>query len=248
MRAIILAAGRGSRLGALSDGRPKCMVELARKPLIHRQMMALRRAGVSSLGIVRGYLGNKIDVEDAMFFENSRWAETNMVMSLVAAASWLHSDSALISYADIFYGHEAVRDLAASPGDLAIAYDPRWRSLWTRRFSDPLSDAETFRRDERGNLIEIGRRATKIEEIEGQYMGLLKFTPRAWQAVEEVLSPLDSASRDRMDMTTLLRTLLGSGFPIHTVSVTGPWGEIDSLSDLELYEQMIRDGELRLEN
>lgn len=248
MRAVILAAGRGSRLGARTEDRPKCLVELAQKPLIERQIAALRGGGVSAIGIVRGYLADKIDIGDATYFENPRWAETNMVMSLVAAASWLRSGPVIISYADIFYEREIVRNMAASSGDLVVAYDRDWRSLWTRRFADPLSDAETFRTDGRGNLIEIGRRAAQIEDIEGQYMGLLKFTPHAWRAVEEVLAGLAPKTRDVMDMTTLLRTLLGSGFPIRTVGIDGQWGEIDSLGDLELYEQMIQDGELCVEN
>ena len=248
MRAVILAAGRGSRLGTLSEDRPKCFVELNNKPLIQRQMEALRGGGVSTIGIVRGYLGNMIAFEDATYFENPRWAETNMVMSLVAAAAWLRSDSVVISYADIFYGRDVVRDLASSSGDLVVAYDPGWRSLWTRRFADPLSDAETFRTDARGNLVEIGKRAKHLDEIEGQYMGLLKFTPDAWRAVEAVLSSVDAKARDAMDMTTLLGSLLQSGFPIRTVGITGQWGEIDSSGDLELYEKMIREGELCLEN
>lgn len=248
MRAVVLAAGRGSRLGALVDDRPKCLVELARKPLLNRQIDALRRAGISSIAVVRGYLGHTIDIQDITYFENPRWAETNMVMSLAAAMLWLEADDVIVSYADIFYSHQVIRDLAASPGDLAIAYDPCWQNLWTRRFADPLSDAETFRRDEHGNLIEIGRRATRISEIEGQYMGLLRFTPRAWRAVQTLLAAMDQPARDKMDMTTLLRTLLSSGFPIQTVPVGGGWGEIDSSGDLALYEQMIREGELQLES
>lgn len=59
MRAVILAAGRGSRMGALAVDRPKCLVELAHKPLIRRQIAALRSGGVPTIGIVRGYLGYK---------------------------------------------------------------------------------------------------------------------------------------------------------------------------------------------
>jgi L-glutamine-phosphate cytidylyltransferase len=247
-RAVILAAGRGSRLGPHTEDRPKCLVELAGQPLLSRQIAALRGGGVSSIGIVRGYLPNKINIADVTYFENPRWAETNMVMSLVAAAAWLRADSVVASYADIFYGRDMVRDLAASPGDLVVAYDRGWRSLWSRRFADPLSDAETFRTDAHGNLIDIGRRTTDIEDIQGQYMGLLKFTPQGWRAVEAVLAGVDQKTRDAMDMTTLLRRLLDSGFPIGTVGIAGQWGEIDSSADLELYEQMIREGELCLEN
>lgn len=235
-------------MGALSEDRPKCLVELAGKPLVGRQIAALRGGGVSRVGIVRGYLAHTINLEDVSNFENPRWAQTNMVMSLVAAGSWLQESSVLISYADIFYDRNVVRDLVAAPGDLVVAYDRNWRTLWERRFADPLSDAETFRTDADGKLIEIGRRASRIEDIEGQYMGLLKFTPAAWRAVEKVLADVDPKTRDAMDMTTLLRTLLDSGFPIGTVGIAGQWGEVDNTADLELYERMIQSGELCLEN
>jgi L-glutamine-phosphate cytidylyltransferase len=248
LRAVILAAGRGSRLGAISEDRPKCLVELANQPLIERQITALRRGGISSIGVVRGYRGEMINFPGIDYFENPRWAETNMVMSLAAAAPWLRSGEVIVSYADIFYGQDVVRDLVSAPGDLVISYDPRWLGLWSRRFADPLSDAETFRTDSRGYLTDIGRRTTEAAEIQGQYMGLLKFTPHAWRAAEQVLDALEAKGRDRMDMTTLLRTLLGAGFPIQTVGIDGQWGEIDSSGDLDLYEQMIREGELCLDN
>ena len=147
MRAVILAAGRGSRLGQTGNQRPKCLVELAGKPLIDRQMAALRRAGIEEIGIVRGYRAEMINYPDVFYFANNRWAETNMVMSLTCAAEWLRSGTVIVSYSDIFYRSELVRGLAQAPGQLVITYDQDWRRLWTRRFAEPLSDAETFRID-----------------------------------------------------------------------------------------------------
>jgi choline kinase len=247
MRALILAAGRGSRMGALAQGRPKCLVELANKPLIERQIAALRGGGASSIGIVRGYLGEAINIANVTYFDNPRWLQTNMVTSLAAAAAWLRSEPVVVSYADIFYRGEVVRDLLATRGDLVVAYDRAWQALWTRRFADPLTDAETFRTDADGNLVDIGERATQIDEIKGQYMGLLKFSPAAWQAVEGVLANLDPQSRDALDVTSLLRLLLGTGFQIRTLGTDSQWGEIDSPSDLVLYEKMVTEGALTLD-
>jgi choline kinase len=170
-----------------------------------------------------------------------------MVSSLCAAAEWLRNGPVLVSYADIFYRRELVRGLVESQDDLAIAYDRNWRTLWTRRFAEPLSDAETFRADSAGRLVEIGGKAKAIEEIAGQYMGLLRITPAAWQAIEELLGGLDRQVRDRLDMTGLLQRLLERRFPIATISADGQWGEVDSASDLALYERMIEDGLLQLE-
>jgi choline kinase len=248
MRAVILAAGRGSRMGHLGDDRPKCLVDLEGKPLIERQILALRRGGVDRIGVVRGYRAEMIDMTGVSGFTNERWAETNMVMSLAAAADWLRAGPVIVSYADIFYRGELVRGLASAPGDLVISYDRAWRSLWTRRFADPLADAETFRIDAVGRLLEIGGKTTRIEDIEGQYMGLLKFTPAAWRAVETLLGTLDEATRERLDMTGLLRRLLSLKFAIHTFATEGQWGEIDNPEDVALYKNMIREGELVLDS
>ena len=150
LRALILAAGRGSRMRHLGDERPKCLVELAGRPLLERQMAALRRGGCTEIGVVRGYRGEMLDRPGLNGFNNDRWSETNMVSSLACAASWLREAPVIVSYADIFYRAALVQGLAETPGELVIAYDRKWRELWTRRFADPLADAETFRIDSSG--------------------------------------------------------------------------------------------------
>ncbi len=248
MRAVILAAGRGSRMGHLGDDRPKCFVELEGRKLIERQVAALRGGGMDEIGVVRGYRAEMFDFPSLSYFTNERWAETNMVMSLAAAALWLRSGPVIVSYADIFYRSELVRGLASAPGELVISYDRAWCRLWTRRFADPLSDAETFRIDSGGQLLEIGGKTTRMEDIEGQYMGLLKFTPTAWSAVEVLQGTLDASTRDSLDMTGMLRQLLARKMlTIDTFGTDGQWGEIDNPADLALYKNMVREGELVLE-
>jgi L-glutamine-phosphate cytidylyltransferase len=247
MRAVILAAGRGERMGQFGDKAPKCLAELCGKRLIDRQVAALRAGGIASIGVVRGYRADMIDLPGLDYFHNDRWSETNMVASLAMAAKWLKLGPVVVSYADIFFRSELVRELASSAGDLIVAYDRSWRSLWCRRFADPLADAETFRADEMGHLVEIGNRSSSFDEIEGQYIGLLKFTPSAWAAAEAVLCALEAKSRDRLDLTGLLQLLLRRRFVVSTLATSGHWGEIDNHEDLALYERMVRDGELVLD-
>lgn len=235
-------------MGELGDDRPKCLVELAGEPLIRRQIAALRRGGAEAVGVVRGYRAEMIEFPGLTYFHNERWAETNMVASLASAAAWLRSGPVIVSYADIFYRAELVGGLASAPGELVVAYDRSWRSLWSRRFADPLSDAESFRVEKSGRLVEIGKKTAHIDEIEGQYMGLLKFTPAAWGEVETVRGRLDPIACDRLDMTSLLGRLLDTGSNISTYAAAGQWGEIDNPNDLVLYERMAGAGELTLED
>ena len=76
MRGIILAAGRGSRMGDLTDDRPKCLVELAGRSLLSLQRAALAAVGVSRTAIVRGYRGEMLEGMGMELFDNSRWAVT----------------------------------------------------------------------------------------------------------------------------------------------------------------------------
>lgn len=241
MKAIILAAGRGSRMGRLTQNAPKCMIVLAGKPLIEWQIEAIREAGITGIGVVRGYMAGKIAYPGLVTFENPRWAETNMVMSLLRAGEWLSKEDCIVSYSDIVYPGETVAKLAAVRSDLAITYDVNWLKLWSERFADPLSDAETFRTDAQGVLTDIGNRAKTLDEIKGQYMGLLKFSPAGWARVSGLLDRLGLAQRDKLDMTSLLKRLLLDGMRIDTVPVTAPWLEVDNENDLRLYENRAKE-------
>ncbi len=237
MKAIILAAGRGSRMKDLTDERPKCLVELRGKPLLEWQLAALREAGISDIGLVTGYrrelLSGRADAE----FHNPRWQHSNMVTSLSCARQWLAAEPCIVSYSDIFYEASAVRSLMASPAALAITYSPDWLALWQKRFGDPLLDAETFRLHADGTLAEIGNQPQTVEQIQGQYMGLLRFTPQGWSEVARIREALTPAQRDRMHMTgTLQRTIDAGRLAISALPYRGVWGEVDCADDLAAYQ------------
>jgi choline kinase len=238
MRGIVLAAGRGSRMGSATQDQPKCLTALFGKTLLDWQLEALRGAGIQEIAVVRGYRGTLLTRQGIHSFENPRWADTNRVMSLACASTWLASDVCVVSYSDIVYPASTVQLLGQADGDIAITYSLGWRRLWEARFGDPLADAETFRVDGSGRLLEIGARPTTLDEVQGQYMGLLRFTPRGWAHVREVLASLDSLAQDRLDMTSLLGHLLRRGCEIAAVPTADNWYEVDSQSDLELYQSM----------
>lgn len=246
MKAIILAAGRGSRMGALTDDRPKGLTKLGGLTLIERAIQSLRKGGCTSIGIATGYRAELVAHLGDHAFHNAAWAQTNMVMTLATARDWLKAEPVIISYSDIFYGAQTVAALSCVTAPVGIAYDPDWLALWSDRFADPLSDAETFKRDCDGYLTEIGHRPASVADVEGQYMGLIKMTPRGWADVETAMCGLTPDRVERLDMTSLLSLLLGNGVQIATVAQCGQWGECDSAADLALYEGWISQGRLSL--
>jgi choline kinase len=237
MKAIILAAGRGSRMKNLTEERPKCLVELRGKTLLDWQLEALRSAGIEEIAIVTGYKRELLASRGLVEFHNPRWAETNMVSSLACAKAWLQAEPCIVSYSDIFYSLNAVQSLMACTSALAVTYDPNWLELWTQRFGDPLLDAETFRLTPDHTLAEIGNKPKSVEEVQGQYMGLLRFTPEGWEEVVRIRSNITTEQCDKMHMTgTLQKVIEASHLSITAVPYEGDWGEIDSAKDLESYQ------------
>lgn len=243
--AVILAAGRGSRMRHLTEEKPKCLVELAGRPLLAWQLSALRAAGLDRILVVRGYAGHCLHGDFATV-ENPRWAGTNMVSSLLCAGDFAGKFFAeggrrlVVSYADIVYHPDHVRRLLSAAEDMALTYDTRWEELWKLRFADVLADAETFRQ-EGGLLREIGGRPSSPDQIQGQYMGLLSFSAAGWQTLEDACAALGPAV-DRLDMTGLLRLLLDQGHAVGAVPVEGRWCESDSDTDRRRYEEALARG------
>ena len=238
MRAIILAAGRGSRMGSMTQEKPKCMTLLSGRSLLDWQLKAFREAEVKNIGIVRGYRPNQIEGDGAIYFENPRWNETNMLRSLMSADDWLKKYSCIVSYSDIVFPSDTVSQLANSSGDIVVCNNIEWLTVWKARFEDPLMDAETFRINDSGKLLEIGRKTRKIEDIKGQFMGLIKFTPSGWKKSQSLLSSLSPSQCDQMDMTSFLQRLIQTNISIETIPINGRWFEFDNQNDLEAYQKI----------
>ena len=231
MKAIILAAGRGSRMKNLTDEIPKCMLEFRGKPLIEWQLASLRSAGIDEIGIVTGYKKEITESFGLSCFHNEKWSDTNMLYSLYQARDWLLLDDCIVTYSDIFYTEDSIVPLLNTKPDICITYDPNWLEQWSKRFADPLEDAETFNQ-ENGWLTDIGRQPKSLNEINGQYMGIIGFSPKGWKQVEDFLRLLPNGF-DHLDMTSLLSKLIQRNISVQTIPIATEWYEFDSMNDLE---------------
>jgi len=159
-----------------------------------------------------------------------------MVTSLACARDWLLGEPCIASYSDIFYAASAVTALMETDAPLAITYDTQWLELWRKRFGDPLLDAETFRLNDDHTLAEIGGKPRSLDEIQGQYMGLLRFTPAGWREVERIRNTMPQEQQDRMHMTGTLQEVIKAGcVPVTAVPYKEQWGEVDNVEDLKAY-------------
>jgi len=244
MKAIILAAGRGSRLEELTSDKPKCLNKIGESTILEWQLAALRSGGVDTIIIVTGYKSNMIVEYNVKIINNNRWEATNMVSSLLCASEEF-DQPIIVSYSDILYSSEVVSFLCSQEEDAVVVYDLNWRELWEMRFENPLKDAETFRIDSKGLIQDIGQPAGNFKDIQGQYIGLMRFTPHALNWIKELVTKLRH-NVDKIDMTTLIRRLIQSGHPIYGMAIQGGWCEIDTVDDLKLGNKLYSEGLLKL--
>jgi choline kinase len=235
-KVILLVAGEGKRLRPYTSDRPKCMVEVEGVSLIDRQLEVLKSEGLDEIVMIGGYKSDMLKREGIRLKLNPQYFETNMVWTLFCAEEELVGD-VIISYGDIVYSRKILQALLKSKEDISVIIDKEWESYWQARNENPLDDAETLKLREDGTISEIGQKPKSIDQIEGQYIGLMKFSEKGVKLVRDTFhaviknSELQSKAMKNAYMTDLLQTMINSGIEIASVPVSDSWIEVDTVSD-----------------
>lgn len=246
MKAVIIGAGRGSRLRHLTEELPKTLVPILGRPMLDSILDALAAGGFkrSDIVFVCGYKADVIRAAypDLTYVENVDWAQNNILLSLLCAREHL-ADGFVSTYADIVYRPEIVADLVRSPHDITLACDTDWRRRYRGRSQHPETDAEKLRA-EGDRVVEISRRIPS-EAATGEFIGVMKLSPAGAQSF---LSAFDAARAAFLEapvfregrtfrrayLIDLLQHMLESGVPLHKRDTHGGYMEIDTLEDASL--------------
>ena len=160
MKAIIIGAGRGSRLRHLTEEIPKTLVPILGRPMLDSILEALAAGGFqrSDIIFVCGYKAEVIRAAypDLTYVENTGWEHNNILLSLLCAREHL-KDGFVSTYADIVYRPEVVADIVRSPYAITLACDTDWRRRYIGRSQHPETDAEKLRA-EGSRVVELSRR------------------------------------------------------------------------------------------
>ena len=124
MQAIMLAAGKGTRLGKYTKNNTKCMLDVYGKTLLERAIDALLEANINKFILVLGYKGNnvkkyieekkldkKISIE---YVYNDKYDITNNIYSLYLARNYLAKDDTILLESDLIYDTSIVKELVNS--------------------------------------------------------------------------------------------------------------------------------------
>jgi len=253
MRAIILAAGKGTRLKEYAENLPKGMLPFMGRPIIAWQLAVLKRVGVEDVIVVTGHHRERIDIPGVRYYHNSRYAATNMVESLMCARAEFDRD-VLVAYGDILYDLNLCRLVVDNPHGIAVAVDKNWRDYWHFRYGTTECDLETLKLSADGRIEELGRPVSESAGVHYRYIGLIKFSVKG---IEQATRLYD-AKRMRQErwiasgkefqqgyMTDLLTELIGAGVSIWPAISRNGWLEFDTVADYENACLLTGQGELK---
>jgi choline kinase len=224
MKAIIMAAGRATRMLPLTKDTPKCLLKINDRTILQHQVDVLRKCGIKDIVVVAGHRSEKI--EDACGKElkvlfNPFDLVSGMIMSLWIAKDEL-TDDALVIYSDVLFVEEIIKKLLECKGDVSLAVDGNQVDL----------EAEKVKIKD-GFVTKVSKTNIGIENSDGEFIGLAKFKKKSMEAVIE---ELDSLARSNINayLIDLIMKIIDRGVKVSPCDITGKlWLDIDFPEDLE---------------
>jgi choline kinase len=225
MKAIILAAGKGTRLNG-HDLKPKCLFEVGGQTLLARQVEALREAGIHEIVIVLGFEAERIRrlyEHTASFVINSRFEETSSMYSLWLAREHL-LDGFVVLNCDVLFHPQLMTRLLSSPFEDALLID------LVDKNNNHLGDEEMKIKLSDDLVVDISKDMDPAE-ADGENVGIVKFSASGARQLVEDMDALVASGRLR-EWAPRAFLAFAQRFPLHAISTADyPWIEIDFPED-----------------
>ena len=243
MRAIILGAGSGSRMGQHTRDIPKVLLDINGKSILERQISLLREHGVNEIFVVTGYKREKHVLKDIEYIFNPRYSETEQLASMMVARTKV-SDDVLIIFGDIIFDSQILQQILASNDDIAIAIDLDWEKSYNERTDNPKSLADKVLINQK-KILRISAKETSLDienQTVGEFLGVIKLSANGSRTIIKKYEELeksyvgkfhDADSFKKAKLVDILQELIDSKIEIYPITISGKWCEIDTPMDLE---------------
>ncbi|MFQ5712164.1 MAG: NTP transferase domain-containing protein [Candidatus Geothermarchaeales archaeon] len=244
MKAIIVAAGPGTRLMPLTRDKPKCLLDVGGRTILDRIVEAMKQNGIDDIVMVTGHQSDVINHPGIRYYHNPDYKDNNILASLFYAEGEM-DDAFVFSYSDILYRPSVLRKLLRSRGDIELVVDIDWLSRYKGRTLHPIDEAELVV-VENGRVVKISK-FMNPDVAHGEFIGLAKFSRRGAEILRRNYHRVrdnpwcgfrashrfhDSVSLEKAYLTDMIQELIDRGYPVYSVDVKGGWFEIDTLQDL----------------
>ena len=239
-KALIIAAGLGSRLKKHTENLPKCMLDFGGKTLLQRQLDSYKKNGIKDISLIRGYKKEKINYKGIKYFENKDYKDNNILNSIFYAEKVINGNI-IISYSDILFDSSVVERTLNSDHDISVVVDIDWRGYYVGRKDHPISEAENVIFNSNNEVEKIGKINTGNEEVHGEFIGMIKLSNRGTEIFKEHFhrlkkiywnKPFQRAKIfQKAYLTDFIQELVDIGIKVHCVIIESGWKEIDTVED-----------------
>ena len=239
-KALIIAAGLGSRLKKHTENLPKCMLDFGGKTLLQRQLDSYKKNGIKDISLIRGYKKEKINYKGIKYFENTDYKNNNILNSIFYAEKIINGNI-IISYSDILFDTSVVERTLNSNHDISVVVDIDWRGYYVGRKDHPISEAENVIFNSNNEVEKIGKINTGKEEVHGEFIGMIKLSNRGTEIFKEHFhrlkqiywnKPFQRAKIfQKAYLTDFIQELVDIGIKVHCVIIESGWKEIDTVED-----------------
>lgn len=228
MQAIIMAAGRGTRLGALTEDKPKAFLEINGHRLIDYQLAMLFANGIHNIKIVTGYRYEKYEELAAKYSEisciyNPFYEMCNVLGSFYVAEGYLSNDDTVYLHADTIVDIEIFDKMLKEGGDIVLPVD-------FGATDDEAMKVQTIN----GRVAKISKQIP-LKDAEGEFIGIAKLSSRAMPEIKRAAKNLmqKGALKDYFE-SAIQEVIDNGGYDIRAISTEKRfWGEVDFLEDYE---------------
>jgi choline kinase len=239
MRAIILAAGSGLRLGESTQDIPKTLVDVNGKSILERQILLLKEYGINEIFVVTGYKREKHVLKNIEYIFNPRYSETEQLTSMMVARRKIFGD-VLIIFGDIVFDSDILQQVLASNDDIAIPIDMDWEKSYEEEPNKP-ADKVLIKQKK---IVQISAKEISLESKNevGEFLGIIKLSIDGSRILVKKYEELekshigkfhDADSLEKAKLVDILQELIDSKIEISPSIISGKWCEIDTPQDLE---------------
>jgi dTDP-glucose pyrophosphorylase len=221
-RAVVLAAGRGTRMRELTNDLPKPMIKVRGKPVLQHIVQGLRDAGVCRFLIIVGYHAETV----RNFFGDGRHHNvaieyaiqtvrdgTGRVVNL--ARDFTGASPFVLSYGDILIGQENYKRVVDLPDDC--------EAIITVTRGEDVSKGGAVFVNEQMELVDLREKPKPGEPTSPWYnAGLYAFRPSIFEFIEK----LKPSPRGEYELTDAIRDLAQSGRKVRALELTGEWADV----------------------
>ena len=240
LKALIVAAGLGSRLKKHTENLPKCMLDFGGKTLLQRQLDSYKKCGIKDISLIRGYKKEKIKYKGIKYFENTDYKNNNILNSIFYGEKVINGNI-IISYSDILFDQSVVQRTLESNHDISVVVDIDWRGYYVGRKDHPISEAENVIFNSNNEVVKIGKINAGDQEVHGEFIGMIKLSNRGTEIFKEHFNRLKKIYWNKpfqraktfqtAYLTDLIQELVDIGIKVHCVIIESGWKEIDTVED-----------------